>query len=86
MMCALTYSHNDVGMGLPLSASVDLAMCAVVEGGGEEDLLDVVPVWLEGLVEVVLGAGHWLMVRETLVSCVRARGTEEQLHTDTVHT
>ena len=85
MMCVLTYSHNDVCINtvndmcidLPLSASVDLAMRAVVEGGGEEDLLNVVPVWLEVLVEVVLGAGHWLMVRQTLVSCVQARGTEE---------
>ena len=84
MMRVLTYSHNDVCMDLPLSASVDLAMRAVVEGGGEEDLLDVVSVWLEILVEVVLGAGHWLMVWQTLVSCVQARGTEEQ--TDTVHT
>ena len=47
---------------VPDASSIDLSVGAVVEGGGEEDLLQVVALWSEGLVEVVGGTGNWLTI------------------------
>jgi hypothetical protein len=48
---------------------IDLSTGAVVERGREEDLLQVVALWSEELVEVILRTRNWLAVWQRLVTC-----------------
>ena len=53
----------------PEAPGIDLSTGAVVEGGREEDLPQVVALWSEELVEVILGTRNWLAVWQRLVTC-----------------